>query len=763
MSQSPALPATRPPALDAGQYREIFDALVQGYCIFEMLVDPSGRYFDYRFLEINRTFERQTGLINAVGRTALELVPNLEPHWIETYGRVAETGESIRFVQGSEAMGRCFSVLATRVGAPERRLVALLFSDITEHRQDQDERRKAEEALRRSEQRFRTLADAAPAMLWVTEPDGRCSYLSRGWYEFTGQTEGEALGTGWLEAVHPSDRQRAREIFLGANARHEAFELEHRLRRHDGVYRWVIDAGRPTLGSDGAFAGYVGSVIDIHDRKVTEQRLDLAVTSGEVGLWYCDLPFDRLVWNAKVKEHFGLPPDAEVTIETFYERMFVEDREKTRQAIDASIATRTSYDTQYRTVGEDGRIRWIRAIGHTSYEGDHPVRFDGITVDITELMALRDSAEAASRAKDEFLAMLGHELRNPLAPILTALQLLKLRGIEAGEHERAIIERQVRHLVGLVDDLLDVSRITRGRVELRCDPVELADVVARAVEIASPLLEQQRHELTVEVPRGLVVSGDSGRLAQVVANLLTNAAKYTDAGGVVTVRGSGQSGHVELTVSDTGIGIEAAMLPRVFELFAQEHQSLARSQGGLGLGLAIVRSLVELHGGTVSARSGGKGQGAEFSIRLPRVPASLVPAVADLAIAVESPAEVLSNGTRVLVVDDNQDAARMLGTMLAAWGYDTHVVYDGPSAVTTALAVRPDIALVDIGLPVMDGYELARRLAGHAELGGMTLVAVTGYGQARDQCASKDAGFAAHLVKPVDLDALRDVLTALRG
>jgi PAS domain S-box-containing protein len=760
MRESPAPPGSRAPALHTGEYRDIFDALEQGYCIFEMLVDAAGRPFDYRFLEVNATFEQQSGLVNPVGRTALELVPNLEPYWVETYGRVAETGESLRFVQGSEAMGRWFSVLATRVGPAERRLVALLFSDITVNRKEQEQRRKAEEALRESEQRFRTLADAAPAMLWVTEPDGRCSYLSRGWYEFTGQREDEAIGMGWLEAVHPAERTRAREIFLGANARHEAFELEHRLRRHDGAYRWVIDAGRPTLAPDGAFAGYVGSVIDIHDRKVAEERLDLAVTSGDVGLWYCDLPFDKLVWNAKVKEHFGLPPDAEVTIDTFYEQMIAEDRERTRQAIETSIATRTSYDTQYRTVGLDGRIRWIRAIGHTSYEGDCPVRFDGITVDITELMALRDSAEAASRAKDEFLAMLGHELRNPLAPILTALQLMKLRGIEAGEHERGIIERQVRHLVGLVDDLLDVSRITRGTVELRREPIELADVVARAVEISSPLLEQQRHTLHLDVPRGLVVQGDIGRLAQVVANLLSNAAKYTDAGGAVSVSGTGGTDHVELVVADTGVGIDAAMLPRVFELFAQEPQSLARSHGGLGLGLAIVRSLVELHGGVVSAKSGGKGQGAEFSMRLPRAAAGERSAPAAPATVAE-PRAAASHGARVLVVDDNEDAARLLGSMLTARGYDTRVVHDAPSAVAEALALRPDIALVDIGLPVMDGYELARRFAGHPTLGAMKLVAVTGYGQARDLAASKDAGFAAHLVKPVDLDDLQAVLTAL--
>jgi PAS domain S-box-containing protein len=609
-------PTDAPPVLDARTYRGIFDALDQGYCIFEMLFD-GGRPVDYRFLEVNQTFERQTGLTAPVGRTALELVPNLEPHWVEVYGTVALTGESRQFVQGSEAMGRWFNVLATRIGPPERHLVALLFNDITAHRLEQEERRKAEAALRTSEQRFRTFADAAPAMLWVTEPDGRCSYLSRGWYEFTGQTEAEALGFGWLDAVHPEDRAEAHDIFAAANRRRSPFELRHRVGRHDGIYRWVIDAGRPIFAADGAFAGFVGSVIDVHDRKLAEERLELVVSSGEVGLWYCDLPFDALVWNTKAKEHFGLPADAIVTIDTFYERIHPDDRARTREAIEVSIANHTTYDTQYRTVGLDGAIRWIRAIGGATYASGHPIRFDGVTIDITELVTLRESAEAANRAKDEFLAMLGHELRNPLAPILTALQLLKLRGIDGAAHERGVIERQVRHLVSLVDDLLDVSRITHGRIEMRREPLELSTVVTRAVEIAAPLIEQQRHELHIDVPEGLLVHGDVGRLGQVVANLLTNAAKYTDPSGLVAVVGWRDGGNVVLSVKDSGVGIEPEMLARIFELFVQEPQSLARSRGGLGLGLAIVRSLVDLHGGTVDVRSEGRGRGAEFLVRLP--------------------------------------------------------------------------------------------------------------------------------------------------
>lgn len=496
------------------------------------------------------------------------------------------------------------------------------------------------------------------------------------------------------------------------------------------------------------------------DRIRTQERLDLAVNSGDVGLWYCDLPFDKLVWNTKVKAHFGLPPDAEVTIDTFYDRIHPDDRGPTRQAIDGAIARRESYDTQYRTVGLDGATRWIRAIGGAGFEHDRPVRFDGVTVDVTELVRLREAAEAASQAKNEFLAMLGHELRNPLAPILTALQLLKLRGVAAVEHERGVIERQVRHLVRLVDDLLDVSRITRGLVELRQERVTVADLVARAAEMAGPLIEQRRHDLSVDVPRSLTVDGDPGRLAQVVAHLLTNAAKYTEPGGSVSVIGAADGDHIRLTVRDSGVGIDEVMLRRVFDLFVQERQSLARSDGGLGLGLAIVRSLVELHGGTVTAHSDGRGRGSAFTICLPAAAGPPEPRP-DVAVSVVVPAAAPS-GVRVLVVDDNVDAASMLAELLTSFGYETRVVADGPAALAEAARFHPDVALVDIGLPVMDGFEVATRLRAQATRS-VTLIAVTGYGQARDRQASADAGFAAHLVKPVDMDHLREVLASVSG
>jgi signal transduction histidine kinase/ActR/RegA family two-component response regulator len=390
-------------------------------------------------------------------------------------------------------------------------------------------------------------------------------------------------------------------------------------------------------------------------------------------------------------------------------------------------------------VDDAGKVGGVAAVGY----------------DVTELSRARQDAEVANRAKDEFLAMLGHELRNPLAPILTALQLLRLRGIEAGERERQVIERQVQHLVSLVDDLLDVSRIMRGKIQINARPIDISEVVAKAIETTSPLLEQKGHGLQIDVPRrGLVVDGDADRLAQVVANLLTNAAKYTENGGRISVHAAAVAGEVVLRVRDTGIGIGPEMLPRVFDLFVQEPQALDRAQGGLGLGLAIVRSLVNLHGGRVAAHSDGSGRGSEFVVALPRSTTQVADAEEQVALTYRT-AETVQ---RILVVDDNCDAAMMLADALTAQGHVARVALNGVDALQIAAQFRPDVALLDVGLPVMDGYELARRLGDDPELRGLKMIAVTGYGQEQDRRRSAVAGFSAHLIKPVDLEQLRAVV-----
>jgi len=373
---------------------------------------------------------------------------------------------------------------------------------------------------------------------------------------------------------------------------------------------------------------------------------------------------------------------------------------------------------------------------------------------------LRAAAESANRAKDEFLAMLGHELRNPLSPIVTALQLTRLQGPESFERARDVIERQVGHLTRLVDDLLDVSRIARGKVELRTETVEMAEIVAKAIEMASPLLEKRAHTLVVDVPRhGLMVDGDPMRLGQVVSNLLTNAAKYTPQGGRVTILAERSATDVVLTVRDTGMGIAPDVLPRIFDLFVQERQAIDRSQGGLGLGLTIVRNLVERHGGSISVKSDGTGRGSEFVIRLPAAVGDRgvvgLPRPATAALASARP-----DAPRILVVDDNEDGAVLLTQALRHKGYQARVAHDGASALQVAAEFLPDIVLLDIGLPVMDGYEVAARLRAMPELAQVRLIAVTGYGQDSDRRRSAEAGFGHHIVKPVVLQELEAILSS---
>jgi signal transduction histidine kinase/CheY-like chemotaxis protein len=373
--------------------------------------------------------------------------------------------------------------------------------------------------------------------------------------------------------------------------------------------------------------------------------------------------------------------------------------------------------------------------------------------------AARARAEMADRRKDEFLAMLGHELRNPLSPILSALQVMRMRAPEAAVKQRTIIERQVTHLVRLVDDLLDVSRITQGKVVLRKHPLSIADVTAKAAEMAGPLREERRQRLAIAIAPDLVVDGDEERLAQVLANLLTNAAKYTEPGGAIAVTASREGGEAVVRVRDSGIGIPRELLPDLFGAFVQGARSIDRAQGGLGLGLAIVRMLVELHGGTVTAESEGAGRGSEFAIRLPALHASaLSEPDAQSRPALSVPARA---GGRVLVVDDNRDAAEGLGDLLTDLGYTTRISYDGPSALAAAPEFTPHVALVDIGLPVMDGYEVARRLRALPGLSDVRLVAVTGYGQPSDRERSQAAGFDEHLVKPVDHAIIEPVLERL--
>jgi signal transduction histidine kinase/ActR/RegA family two-component response regulator len=364
----------------------------------------------------------------------------------------------------------------------------------------------------------------------------------------------------------------------------------------------------------------------------------------------------------------------------------------------------------------------------------------------------RERAEHAEAAKDEFLAMLGHELRNPLAPIVTALELMKTRG-GAQPRELGVIERQTKHLTRLVDDLLDVSRIARGMIALEKRPVEAGDVVHRAVEMTEPMFVARHQRLTIEVPNGLVLDADPERMAQVLSNLLTNASKYTPAEGAIDLTARRDGDSIAIDVRDTGMGISPEMLPKIFDMFVQHHQPLDRSGGGLGLGLTIVKSLVHAHGGTVVATSEGAGKGSQFELRLPA-------SEEKPAIARGEPAVALARRITVLVVDDNEDAASLMADSLERAGYITRVAHDAREAIEAAREVQPAAAILDIGLPVIDGFELAKMLRQEPGLERMCLIALTGYGQAADRERALAAGFDRHLVKPVTVSAIRAVLDA---
>ncbi len=419
---------------------------------------------------------------------------------------------------------------------------------------------------------------------------------------------------------------------------------------------------------------------------------------------------------------------------------------------------------------EGGKVQEVDIIANVYQEDGHQVAQCNIR-DITERRQLERQIQTqareladAGRRKDEFLAMLSHELRNPMAPIFSALHLIgQLDGENKLQREaRGVVERQVRHLSRLVDDLLEVSRITTERIRLHTERVDVRGVVQRAVERVQPLVERREQTLSVALPDGpLWLQADATRLEQIIGNLLHNASKYNDAGGQVwlTVEGQddaeGTSAHAVLRVRDDGIGMAPDVRPHVFDLFTQADKSLDRAEGGLGIGLALVKNLVELHRGTVEAHSEGIGRGSEFVVRLPladgRAPEHAPP----------QPAATTAGPLRVLVVDDSEDAARMSAMLLRSWGHEVRVAHDGPAALERAAGFHPHVILLDIGLPGMDGYEVARHVRQNPHLTGTRLVAVTGYGQDTDRRRSEEAGFDVHLVKPVEPSALKELLAGI--
>jgi PAS domain S-box-containing protein len=531
------------------------------------------------------------------------------------------------------------------------------------------------------------------------------------------------------------------------------------------MQRYIDLMYQPYKDQDGTTIGIFAQGYDVTEsveaqlaKRESEERLRDGMDAAKMVVWDWDLRSGTLAYSENVRAVLGFAPDR---MSGVGEHIHPDDRQRIDDAHRAAIAGDGAYQEIIRFIRPDtGRQVWLDSRGKVQFDADgKTMRLRGVTVDVTERYQAEFELRESNRKKDEFLAMLAHELRNPLAPISTAAEMLRLTNAVDPRTKKAseVISRQVKHMTALVDDLLDVSRVTRGLVELDKDLVDIKAAVANAVEQARPLIETRRHALTVRTDASqATVLGDRTRLVQVIANLLNNAAKYTPQGGEITLAVHPVDGWVEIAVIDNGIGIDAKLLPQIFELFTQAERTPDRAQGGLGIGLALVKNMVALHGGQVTADSAGPGTGSTFTIRLPAVAQGTRDQMT-AASASPGPAPL-----HIMLVDDNVDAAESLAVLLEAQGHRVRVESHPVQALASAQRDPPEVFILDIGLPEMDGYELARRLRADPRTGSALFIALTGYGQAHDRILSKSSGFEHHFVKPMDTERLGQILATVQ-
>jgi PAS domain S-box-containing protein len=494
--------------------------------------------------------------------------------------------------------------------------------------------------------------------------------------------------------------------------------------------------------------------------RVSEERFRMIADNMAQLAWTCDTLGNVTWYNQRWLDYTGLSFD-EMKGWDWRKVQHPDHLARVVARVNQSAETGEPWEDTFPLRGKDGEYHWFlsRAVPIRNEAGEIVCWF-GTNTDVTERIRMEEALRDADRRKDEFLAVLAHELRNPLAPIRNSLHILRMTAEQdpAAERVSEMLERQVNHMVRLVDDLMEVSRITRGKIELRKESIEVAAIIRTAVETSRPLIDAAGHNLALALPpEPLVLEGDPMRLAQVVANLLNNAAKYTEAGGQIWLTVRREAGAVAISVRDTGAGIPPDMLPRVFDLFTQVDRHANRAQGGLGIGLALVKSLVEMHGGSVKAHSEGTGQGCEFVVCLPLSTARLpTDPLGTESVVADKPA-----ARRILVVDDNRDAANSLGMLLKCIGADVRIAYNGPDALEAVATWKPAVVLLDIGMPGMDGYEVAQRIREEPQSEGMTLIALTGWGQEDDRRRARSAGFDHHMIKPPELNTLKTLLLSL--
>jgi PAS domain S-box-containing protein len=648
--------------------------------------------------------------------------------------------------------------------------VVLVFRDVTERRRD-------ERRLRESEERFRLLVESVKDYaIFMLDPHGIVSSWNAGAEQIKGFRADEIIGKHFSRFYPPEAIATGfPETELKTAAAVGRFEDENWRIRKDGSRFWanvVITALRDPTGR---LKGFAKVTRDLTERRAMEEALRsrekylrALMQSAHDAIIAANSRGAIVSWNSAAASMFGyneaeaLGQPLEIIMPQRFHEAHRKGMERLRQTGESRLIGKTVELVGRHKNGTEFSIELSLATWHTD-EGDF---YSGIIRDIAERKQLERAKLQSevladlNRRKDEFLAMLSHELRNPLAPISTTVQLLRQKKDDETAWQQAmpILERQVSHLTRLVDDLLDVSRISTGRIRLQLSPIDLRRVAQRAVDAVHSLIRQRSHEFSLALPDGhVLIHADPVRIEQVIVNLLTNAAKYTNLGGKIRLAVESSGDEAVVRVTDTGVGISPELLPNVFDLFTQADRSLDRSQGGLGVGLTIVQRIAELHGGKAEAHSAGPGRGSEFVVRLPLTapPAGETPVSSKSAVAVDP------KPLNVLVVDDNKDAANSLALLLRQAGHDTLTAYSGASALALASENVPDVVLLDLGMPELDGYDVARLIRKKRPLKHVRLIALTGYGRDDDRQRSQEAGFDAHLVKPVEPQKLRDLLATL--
>jgi PAS domain S-box-containing protein len=766
-----------------------------------------------KIVDVNETTLRMFG---ASGKN--ELLDSLTNIFVpETHDVFA--GELLAIAEGKTRF-EAEAVLRTLRGQLLDALVTLTFPEPDEPFEsvvatitDITARKRAEQSLRDSESLFHEMADTAPAMLWITDSGGTCTFLSRRWYEFSGHRTEARLDFPWWEAVHPDDRTAAARAFRSAHVRREHFQLEYRVRRAEGDYRWVMNDGQPRLNERAEFLGFIGAVVDITERRVAEDAIKEEVqiletlagvgaslaaeldpdklvqavtdagtrlTTAEFGAFYYNIvdesgdDYVLYTLSGAPKEAFAQfpkPRAAQLFGATFRGEGVVRIDDITKDP-------RHGQSAPYGMPPDHVTVRSYLAVPVTSPSGEvlgglffghkHPGVFQATHEQLAAGIAswaalaldnarLYQVAQDANRAKDEFLATLSHELRNPLNAMLGWSQVLRSSALPQQTQRRALeaLERNARAQVTLIEDLLDVSRIVSGKLQIRSDDVDLTAVVTGAVDTIRPsaLAKGVALRVLVDTDVGLIVTGDDDRLRQIVWNLLSNAVKFTPKGGRIETELRPSDPIVEIIVKDTGQGISKDFLPHIFERFRQADTSAARRHGGLGLGLAVVRHLAEAHGGSALAESPGPGQGSTFIVRLPlRAVRGRPPAASATEPIVGSQLASL----QVLVVDDEPDARDLLRVVLQAQGAEVIVAESAGEALLVLQERQIDVLLADIGMPDQDGYSLiqAVRAREPGQRNRIPAIAVTAYAGARERARALEAGYGWHLAKPVDPEQL---------